>query len=873
LINHKIINLKFKLFLLILFIGGVLSQTEQEPFATEKEGKVYYIQAVSDAPSIDGVLDDAIWSSILPITDFIQEEPDNMAEPTENTEVYITYDDQALYVAARMYDSEPSEIVRQLAPRDDWYGAFDEQADWLSIELDSRHDHQTAFSFAVNASGVLSDEMIYNDEDYDTDWNAIWEAEAIITDFGWVVEMEIPFSNLPFFSGDELTWGLNITRFIQRKYETVTWVAFPLDVEGVVSKYGHLHGLQGIYPPDKFEFKPYSMAGVTNYSDIRLADYENPTSWKTNYKPISSYNLGLDIQYRINTNSKLTFALNPDFGQVESDPADVNLTAYETYFSEKRPFFMADIDIFETPIEIFYSRRIGEKAWGQGMTIYESTDRQDNDTLYYDVPEIIKSAGKLTGKTQSGLSYGLLGAVATLDDSSRWANLMTKGKNRYYFVTRIKQDLFAGNSFVGLMTTSSLADSAYTFSMDGRTNLLDNQLGIDGQIIMTSEEHKGIYGNISYYPSGFFSGWIDYYYYDKDIDLNDLGYLWRDDYTQTKLGLKFQTMEPWNIIRNASIMLEGDMEKNTGGLDFGKTIELNYDIQFDNFWDVGGGLYKIMEHYDDRKILLDYEQNEFGPPIFIPEVVGAHFNISSDKHRKLWCLLSFTWASNTRYDTERGQYVELTYKPSSHLSFSTSYDSYSLIKQYHWLESFYEDKDSKYHHIFSDIHRSIDVLTFRTTGNISRKLSVQGYLEIYSNHDMYDKNSYSEYLTHQDLCVYCDSTAYMLGGPGWKSENNEPMPVYTQDIDKLDLSYLDPNLYNGLYPKFTSMVFNGIIKWNYTKGSNIYFVYSSNKSVNGTPFHGIDGLSDFLQFNSKKSWVEILRDQSIMVKIDYWFEK
>ena len=200
-INHKIINLKFKIFLLILFIGGVLSQTEQEPFATEKEGKVYYIQAVSDAPSIDGVLDDAIWSSILPITDFIQEEPDNMAEPTENTEVYITYDDQALYVAARMYDSEPSEIVRQLAPRDDWYGAFDEQADWLSIELDSRHDHQTAFSFAVNASGVLSDEMIYNDEDYDTDWNAIWDAEAIITDFGWVVRWEFPFPCSPLIRG------------------------------------------------------------------------------------------------------------------------------------------------------------------------------------------------------------------------------------------------------------------------------------------------------------------------------------------------------------------------------------------------------------------------------------------------------------------------------------------------------------------------------------------------------------------------------------------------------------------------------------------------------------------------------------------------
>ena len=167
---------------------------------------MYYIQAVSDAPSIDGVLDDAIWSSILPITDFIQEDPDNMAEPTEKTEVYLAYDDHSLYVAARLYDSMPSDITRQLAPRDDWYGAFDEMADWFSIDLDSRHDHQTGFSFAVNASGVISDEMVYHDENFDSDWNGIWNAEVQIDELGWSVEMEIPFSNLPFYGGDNLTW-------------------------------------------------------------------------------------------------------------------------------------------------------------------------------------------------------------------------------------------------------------------------------------------------------------------------------------------------------------------------------------------------------------------------------------------------------------------------------------------------------------------------------------------------------------------------------------------------------------------------------------------------------------------------------------------
>ena len=237
---------------------------------SKKSDKIYYIQSVSDAPKIDGILNEPFWSSLIPITDFVQEEPDNMDVPTEKTEVYLTYDNEALYIGARLYDSEPSKIVRQLAPRDDWYGAFDEMADWFSIDLDSRHDHQTGFSFAVNASGVISDEMVFHDSEYDSDWNAIWQAEVQSNDQGWSLEMEIPFSNLSFYAGDELSWGLNITRFIQRKYETVTWVAFPLDVGGVVSKYGHLTGLTGIFPPAKFEFRPYSMAGVTNYSDIHL---------------------------------------------------------------------------------------------------------------------------------------------------------------------------------------------------------------------------------------------------------------------------------------------------------------------------------------------------------------------------------------------------------------------------------------------------------------------------------------------------------------------------------------------------------------------------------------------------------------------------
>ena len=448
------------LVLLPLFLSWFYSQTKHEPFSEKKDGKEYFIQRTLKPPVIDGSLNDPCWIQIIPITDFVQGYPDNLAEPTEKTEVYLTYNDKSLYIFARLYDSAPKEIVRQLAPRDDWYNAFDEMADWFSIDLDSRHDHQTGFSFAVNASGVISDEMIYRDEDFDSDWNAIWHAEVKIDDLGWSVEMEIPFSNLPFFSGDEITWGMNITRFIQRKYETVSWVVFPIDVEGVVSKYGHLNGIKGIFPPAKFKFKPYTMAGLTNYSDIRLTDYEEPKSWGLNYTDQSRNNLGMDIEYRINTNSRLTFTINPDYGQVESDPAEINLSAFETYFHEKRPFFLKDVDIFETPLNIFYSRRIGEKIWGEGMTIYENTSNGNNDTIYYDMPVIIKGASKITGKTNKGLSYGVLGAVTSLYDSSGWPNQLLKGKNRNFFVSRIKQDLFAGNSFIGFM--SIMIDSTET---------------------------------------------------------------------------------------------------------------------------------------------------------------------------------------------------------------------------------------------------------------------------------------------------------------------------------------------------------------------------------------------------------------------------
>jgi len=901
LINHKIINLKFKFFLLILFISGVLSQTKQEPFATEKEGKVYYIQSISDAPNIDGILDEPFWSSIAPIDDFVQEEPDNLEEPTERTEVYLTYDDNALYVAARLYDSEPSGIVRQLAPRDDWYGAFDEMADWFSIDLDSRHDHQTAFSFAVNASGVLYDAMVYNDADIDDDWNAIWQAEIQIDEEGWTIEMEIPFSNLSFYEGEEYIWGLNVTRFIQRNYEIISWVTFPMDVEGVASQYGHLHGLEGIYPPAKIKFAPNYFGSSTMYSDIKLLKTLGKSNKPWDHRWEESIdrkaNFGIDITYNINPASQVLLTINPNFNHVELDPANVNNTSFETYFEEKRTLFLKDVDIFKTPIEIFYSRRIGDSDWSTVIvdTIKcSSCEIIDTTYDYVTIPYKIKTAGKWTGKTIKGLSYGLLGAVTSsifpdrdstyYPDNNDWDNQMGKMKNKNYLVGRIKQDLFAGNSYIGFMSTSLMENSSHTMSVDGMANFFDNQIGLNGQILMTANKHKGAFSSISFSPPGYFSSWIEYLQYDKglEMEMNDVGFLWRDDYNQTKVGLQFQSYEPWKMVRQTIIMLQGDMEENLDGMNLGKSIGLSYDLKFTNFWSFGGEFKQYMDAYDDRKMFSDQEV-ECCPAIFLPKVNEYHINILTDQQKLVSSVISLMWQKSSINETYMDQYIEMTYKPSSYLQFSTSYEYQRVLVKNHFLEAFYEEKiDSSFHYIFSMREGIMRALTFRTTANFNRKLNFQGYLEIFSNHDQYSE--YVEYIPYTN--GYHDSTTFILGLDPFivpqKHEDGtlneyagDPMEVYTTSADPIDLaySYVDPNNELAFRPKLTSIRFNGVIRWNYMKGSNLYIVYLVNKNINGHEFDNISQLGDFITFNKYKPWVEVLTDQTFMIKIDYWFEK
>ncbi len=305
----------------------------------------------SIAPRLDGFLTEEVWQTAPAATDFLQRDPDEGRPETGKTEIRILYDHEALYFGCMMHDAEPDKIVARLTRRDN-----EIDSDLISVRLDSYHDHKTAFEFTVLASGVKIDILQYNDgEDEDDSWDAVWEVEtqilrglaqanslhgraesasAATAAAGWSAEIKIPFNVLrysPAKDGNNV-WGLNLIRRVSRKNERDEWALVGKDQSGYISHYGHLL-LAGQLPhPKTFQLLPYTV-GRGEVRDRALAQ---PASATTNFNG----DAGFDLKYGLNSSLTLDLTMNPDFGQVEADPEVLNLTTFETFYPEKRPFFL-----------------------------------------------------------------------------------------------------------------------------------------------------------------------------------------------------------------------------------------------------------------------------------------------------------------------------------------------------------------------------------------------------------------------------------------------------------------------------------------------------------------------------------------------------
>ncbi|HSB61728.1 MAG TPA: DUF5916 domain-containing protein, partial [Vicinamibacteria bacterium] len=302
------------------------------------------------AVSIDGRLDEDAWRAAPPAGGFLQRDPDQGEPATEPTELRIVYDEDALYVGARLHDREPARIGRQLSRRD-----AAAEADRFSLFLDPHHDHLTGVEFQVSAAGVQRDAVLYDDSFEDDSWDAVWESAVTVDAGGWTAEMRIPFSQLRFPASSRAPWGINARRVVYRKNET-SWLALvPKNESGLASRMAHLEGIEGVAPGKHLELLPYASARA---EPVAGAGDPSPDGARVRG------GAGLDLKYGFATHMALVAAVNPDFGQVEVDPAVVNLTAFETFFEEKRPFFLEGKKILSFGIDdsdqLFYSRRIGQ---------------------------------------------------------------------------------------------------------------------------------------------------------------------------------------------------------------------------------------------------------------------------------------------------------------------------------------------------------------------------------------------------------------------------------------------------------------------------------------------------------------------------------
>ena len=413
------------------------------------------------APVLDGKDDDAVWRSAPPIDAFLEAKPTEGAPPKFKTVARVAYDERNLYVFVRAFDPHPDSIISLLSRRDDQTAS-----DYVTLMLDPYYDRRTGYEFSVNPAGVKTDYAIYNDGDEDVAWDAVWDAATRIDSLGWTAEYRIPLSQLHYSSKGGGTFGLLIWRVIQRHTATVTWPLYRTSHSGFTSQFGSLTGLDGLGSPGHAEITPYV---VTKNIQVQGS---------ANVDRAQDVSVGGDFRYSLASNLLVNATVNPDFGQVEADPSELNLSAFETFFDERRPFFVEGKGLFTFTVNcvvvvdcntgegLFYSRRIGrapqlKDVYGDGSSPTATR---------------ILGAAKLTGRMPGGFSLGVLDAVT---DNVTGPGATTLEPTSNYAVVRGNQDFRSGAASLGFIMTGVnrsldastapyLHRSAYTSGVNGR---------------------------------------------------------------------------------------------------------------------------------------------------------------------------------------------------------------------------------------------------------------------------------------------------------------------------------------------------------------------------------------------------------------------
>ena len=854
--------------------------------------------------SVDGRLTEPDWALVAPVTDLRQIDPNEGALVSESTEVRILYDGEALYIGARLFDREPGKIIRRLARRD-----ASTHSDEFTVFIDSYHDHLTAFLFSVNPAGVKGDELEGGDGEYkDKSWDPVWEAAATVDSLGWSAEMRIPFTQLRFSGAREQVWGVRFEREIRRKNEVALYPFVRKTDRGVASRFGHLVGLDQLGTPRRVEVLPYALT---------RGRYHQPKDAADPFDHSSAYyqSAGLDMKYRLRSNLTLDATVNPDFGQVEADPADVNLTAYETFFEEKRPFFVEGSNIFSfggsgggaasfsgTP-QFYYSRRIGREPEG------EPTSPGDFD----DVPKstTILGAAKLSGRTNEGWSVGAVEAV-TAREWATVADLSTGARYRdevepltNYFAGRVKRDFGGGNTTIGLLATSVnrqidvsalsfLATAAYAGGVDfvhrwgrntyavaaslGGSYLEGDTLAIQDAQTSSNRYYQRPDARSFTYQAGRTSlnGLSADLYLSKiggawrwsvagstaspGFEVNDLGFQQRVDNLSAAATVTRRWTRLNGPFRQASTGLKFAPSWNYDGDPIERAVGASQWVQYRNFWTSTLNLSYKPEVVDDRL-------TRGGPLALRPAGWTASVDLTTDSREVLSGYVYASYSQTAGLPT-LNILPQLTLRPSAAVMISgtigylngQSPAQYVRVVPDTTAVSTMGDR-----YVFAELHQRYLYTTIRANVTFSPALSFQLYAQPYAFAG--DYSGFKELAARKTFAFHTygrDNGSTVTPGDPAVCGSAAANTCFGIDPDGPGGPAAPFALYNPDF-RTRSLKTNAVLRWEYRPGSTLFFVWTHSRS-GYVPYDGSFDIGQDLEratFRDRPTNV-------LLVKFNYW---
>lgn len=846
--------------------------------------RVYFTKRIGIAPpEIDGILNDSCWRIEEGwFDDFVQQQPNEGAPPTQKTAFKILYDDKNLYVAIRAYDNEPDKIDVQFSRRDNFAG------DCAGIGFDSNFDHRTSYEFNVTAAGTKIDLLQmdaggywFNDRNYDV----VWDAKTAMEDSAWTIEMRIPFCQLRFSNKEEQVWGLHVWRRVHRTMEESNFQLLPADLQSRVYRYGLLKGIKNVPNPKRLELQPYFRGDLNTFK----AEEYNPFSESGKEWGIA---VGLDGRFALGGNYNLDFTLNPDFGQVEADPSVVNLTAFETFYEEKRPFFMEgkqlmDFDVAGQPL--FYSRRIGHSP------IYYPRLEEDE---YANIPtsSTIIGAAKLTAKTPTGWSVGVLNSTTSKESAE-----IKNGQTRYqtlepltnYTVGRIQRDFSKGQHSLGGMITAVhrniddanldfLPEAAYTGGFDWMSQWGDRSYYINAKGTFSHiRGHRNAILNLQKSPVHYYQridadhlepdssktsltgtggelnigkGGNGRWRFEEEIEwlspgfeLNDIGYIRQADLIQQITEISYVVDEPTGILNYYSINTYQYNRWNfnreyllTGG-------EIYTYLRFKNFWEIQSYIYHDLNRTDTRLL-------RGGPAMRLPDETGIYFGTKTDTRKRINFDIDLykTFYIDKVSDGWKiypGAHIRATDK--LHISLSPGY----IYNRDNWQYINAEDLSGTSPCILGLIEQKTVNFTVRLNYYLTPELSIQYYGEPFISAGHYSnfkrvtnpkaENLNDRYFTLEENMLFIDSETGNI------------------EVDENENGTFDYRIRNPDF-NFMSLHSNLVVRWEYKPGSTFYVVWTHSRS--GFAINGEFNLSE--NFNEL---FEIYPDNVFLVKFNHWF--